>query len=601
MIDIPFAKLHIKKQYRTDLKNKAVKAIGYDTETVNGLCVLLASPTEYVHPKTFDTILEFLTTDRRRGKIGFFYNLKYDFQAILKWLPVEFWDEIHRKGQTRYGDFELIYIPKKMFRIRRLTAKTSRVFSFYDIAQFYKGMSLDAASKTYLGKKKLDTGLNLGELTIEECHTEPIIRYCKNDAKLCEELAEVFIKTCHKQELFPTSFCSPATISARFFQSRAEIPTINRVPKHFLHMAWLAYSGAFITIFKKGYFKKVFEYDINSAYPYAMTQLPNLDDGVFSFVKGNVPEDAELGWLKVRVMIDESDPGYYHPPFVMIRPPLPNYMPCGSFETYVTLAEYEAYQEDVIIEPICGLYWKGTKLNVRYPFLDVVEYLYKTRKSIKDPASNYFLKICLNGFYGKNFQKIIDRDEDSKTFGKLNTGNFFNPFYASYITALCRVMVFEALKKCPVEAQIGCFTDSILTTIPLTMPLSDRLGDWQFSQAGELLMVGCGVYTFRGDKGLKTKARGFHTTSKIDLFEIFRAHPDVVTVPISVMTNISFSQAMIQKKPQDMNLLVKNERLININFDIKRMWEGRFDCTQDALEKNIDSLPIPYYDYIERG
>lgn len=594
MLDIPFNKLHIRKQYRGRPKDREITIIGYDTETVDGLCILLASPTEYIHPKSFDSILEFLTTKRRRGKIGFFFNLKYDFQAILKWLPSEFWAEIHTKGSTTYGDYEIIYIPKKMFRIRRLTASKSRVFTFFDISQFFKGMTLDTASKKYLGKEKIDSGADLKNLTVDDCHRPEVIKYCKHDAFLCQELAEHFVRTCNSQDLYPSNFCSPASISTRFFQSRGEIPTINRVPKLYLNMAWLCYSGAFITIFKRGYFKEVFEYDINSAYPFAMSQLPNIDGGVFGMKKGSPPPDAMLGWLKVRASIDPSDEGFYHPPFVMIRPPYPNYMPCGIFETYITLAEFEAYQDSLVLEPISGLYWKPTQ-ELRFPFRDVIDYLYKTRKATDDQATNYFLKICLNGFYGKNLEKILIRDEDNLHFGKLQTGNYFNPFYASYITALCRIMVYEALRKTSQKAQVGCFTDSIITLDPLDIPLSDELGEWQFSQKGELLLVGCGVYTLRGERNLKTKARGFHTTSKMDLFDIFKKDKSATAIPISVVSNISYPRAMIQGREQDMNLLVDEIRQIDINFDVKRMWDEYFTCAGDALEKIIDSLPVPLY------
>lgn len=600
MLDLPFEKLLLKKQYRVKGKDKKVKLRGYDTETVNGVCTLLACSDDFIHPRSFDTILEFLTRKRNRGTLGFFYNLRYDFQSILKWLSTDHWIEIHQTGKTQYGDYTLTYIPKKLFSIQRWVnrkKKKTRRFSFYDIAQYYKGMTLDMAAKKYLKKQKKEHGKDIAHLTEQDCYDPKVIEYCKYDAKLCEELAVLFLETCWKTGLYPTTFCSTASISGKYFLKECDIPNLNPLMKTNsgrakIHAAWLAYSGAYITVFKRGYFRKVYEYDLNSAYPYAMTQLPNIEDGSFFFQKGP-PPDLPLGWLRVIAKITPDHYGYYHPPFPILRPGLPNFMPSGQFLSYITLAEYNAYKHEYDLQPDMGLYWFPKASKVRYPFRDAVLHLYRERQDTDDPNLNYFYKICLNAFYGKNLERTLIRDPNHDDYGKFTTGNFFNPFYASYIVALTRIQVFKALRALTWGGLIGCFTDSVLTTEKLPLPLSKELGEWQISEQGELLMVGCGVYSMRGQK-LKTKVRGFHTTSRIDLFDIFKSMPDTDTIKLKVKHNVSPITALIQKRPKEMNLIETVDREVHINFDSKRLWKGSFKCAKEMFEKNIDSLPIDY-------
>ena len=98
-INPPFDKLVFKKQVRYQIKPKHnIKTIGYDTETRNGQAFLISdSIGRHCNPQSFDDILYFLCCDTTRSHLGFWFNLKYDFQAILKWLPPEDWKTILKK------------------------------------------------------------------------------------------------------------------------------------------------------------------------------------------------------------------------------------------------------------------------------------------------------------------------------------------------------------------------------------------------------------------------------------------------------------------------------------------------------------------------
>lgn len=594
--------LLIKKQYRAHPKPKyEVNTLGYDTETIGGKCALIAcSDGRYCIPDSFDDIVNILCNKKTYGSFGFFYNIKYDFNAILKWLPETLWLEIYHKGEAEVSllngkVIRIYYIPQKFLKIRYYNrGKAGKAFSFFDISQYYGKMSLNKASKKYLNKEKKDSGYDLATLTIEQIRTDKTIGYCIYDAKLTKWLADHWVDICHKNDLYPSNFSSTASISARYFNERVDIPTINSFLKNdyrkkLLLYPWSAVSGAFISVFKRGYFEKVYVYDINSAYPFQMSLLPDIRKGTFKKSK-RVIKDAKLGWLRAKIKISTDDIGYYHPCFPILRDRLSNYYPVGSFQSYITLLEYNELKQYFDISPMDGLYWIPEVED--YLFKNTINDIYKTRKTTDDSNINFFLKIILNSIYGKFLERHPILDMDDENFKKFQTGNFFNPFYASYILAGTRVQIFKQLLKLNSNSIIAVFTDSIITSDPLDINIDNKLGGWGYEGSGEAVVIGCGVYTIKYENAIKTKIRGFHTTSKINLFDIIKSNKSKNKLTIQIKINISPLTSIIQKRTNDMNLILDDVKEIDINFDTKRLWIGSFKNSHELLEKTVDSQPI---------
>lgn len=609
MQTIDFDKLDIRKQYRsTPAPNYDVKVIGYDTETIKGKARLICSPTGDCIPKSFDDILLFFCTNKTRNHTGFFYNLKYDFQAILKWLPVEYWKEIYQKGQIEYPSnksknavYVISYLPAKMISIKHITypknkrRRHSRTWKFYDISQYYGKRPLDDVAKEYLNASKVKIKADIANLTMSDIRSPEIRRYCRRDADLTEKLAIRWIEICHKNELYPSNFCSPASIAARYFQSHVEFPTINRFLKPstrpLLHIIWNTVAGAFICCYKRGTFDRVYEYDINSAYPAEMAKLPDISRGRFFYKRDGYRDDAHLAWLRVFVTI--TDDGFYNPPLPILRRNLPNYNPVGFFETYITLTEYHALKDIYKIDIVESVNWVPDQ-DPFYLFKDIVETSYTRRKQTDDENINYFLKIVLNGIYGKNLEKHRILDETDEKYGLWRTGPLFNPCYASYILAGSRLKVFDLLQKIDDKYKVACFTDSILSTERLkNIGESQTLGDWCFNQTGRAVIIGCGVYSLKPKgKPVKSKVRGFNTTSKVSLFDILKAQYKNEKIEIDIKTNVSIMRSIIRKNPATMNFILDETKDININFDSKRFWFDNFKRAGDILEKTVDSFPI---------
>jgi len=622
MARIPFKSLFLNKQFRFQSKSCSdFEVIGYDTETIEGRVQLIAnSYGDIAHPDNFFDCLDFLCRKSTRNSIGFFYNLKYDFQAILKWLEPAFWETLYKEGTieilapNKIGIFTIFYIPQKFLKIRYKTDRNkTRTWNFYDIAQYYGRMKLDNAAFKYLNEHKRDIHKwDLTKLTIEDMRHPEIIEYCVHDAVLAQKLAVFFIKLCNRMNLYTKNFSSPASISVRYFSTNVKFPTINRFinkPDYhsYIEYAWEATRGAFINVFKRGYFPKVYVYDINSCYPHQMRQLPDISKGRFSYRQG--PPDPEFthGWLKARVYIDPNEKGGYTPCLLKYRKQHSNFFPSGEFETYITLLEYERLKYYYELDIIDGIYWKPYN-EISYFLKDAIEQTYIERTKTDDVNIRYFLKIVLNGLYGKFLEKhkcLVDIKNIGK-LGMLETGNLFNPFYASYILAGSRLQLFDALVSTDPKNIIACSTDSVMTKKPMpNLDISNNLGAWSIDHEGEAIVIGCGVYSMRDkDNNLKTKLRGFHIVNvnkedenkrdKYDLFSMIKNQHKSKEIIINTITNITPLKAIIQKMPERMNFLISDIKCININFDKKRLWLGSFKNAGELLTKNYDSLPIDY-------
>jgi len=100
--------------------------IGWDTETYKGYARLIANSTgqyliieeQKVSEDTFARILQFLTKKTWRGTHGFFWNIDYDFFAILKYAGENFAKELYENGEAKWKDYKISYIPKKRLRYK---------------------------------------------------------------------------------------------------------------------------------------------------------------------------------------------------------------------------------------------------------------------------------------------------------------------------------------------------------------------------------------------------------------------------------------------------------------------------------------------------
>lgn len=586
-----------RKQNRVKTTYKEKKIIGIDTETRKGKAFLICdSLGNWIRVENWENAFKFLTQHHFRNSINFFWNIDYDFFGILKYLPKNIWEMIWDFGQADYGQYKIKYIPEKYFSL----IYQRHEYRFYDLLNFYN-MSLNSASKTYLNEEKLEVDVTkFNSQKFIEQNFEKIKEYCIRDAQLTAKLGQILKE---KFKVLNVDFEKPfsvAYISSNYFINQTEIPIFRYA--EYQQWALDSYFGGRFEVFKRGYFPKVYIYDINSAYPYQISKLLDISKGYW-IKNTNKIDDAEIGFIKVRYSQEDD--------YIALLPYRQNslvYFPNWKNREFVINLDEFKYIDKILkknLEIIDA--WLFFPNEVVYPF-QIVEKIYYERKKLEktDPTMAYTLKILLNSFYGKFIERqnhymqinnpyiaeIVKQNGDIKEYyiNIEKTGNLFCPIYANLITSRTRLQLFDIMRRYKKEI-IACATDSITLTKPI-MSESDKLGEWKLSGEGELVILGSGVYSLKNDGIVKTHCRGFVQPHRINLFELCEKYKNKKNIKINYTKVIKLGEVLAHDIKYDMNCLnefVELEKLLDINFDEKRKWHRNFENCYDVLHNIIDS------------
>lgn len=268
-----------------------------------------------------------------------------------------------------------------------------------------------------------------------------------------------------------------------------------------------AYAGGRIEICKMGnYCGKIYDYDINSAYPFVMRDLPSLAQGWWKHGTGKPPAGFTLVRCKYRF---HRGLAFY--PLFFRTDKMQIYFPCEG-EGWYWWPEYHASRLCPGIVDVIEWYHFVPDTDIK-PFSWIADY-YETRKQwVKFPTEEWqkggekIIKLGLNSLYGKTAQQLGGTGLAPPTYHQME--------WAGYITASTRARLFEAAMSDP-ECIIGFATDGIFSNRPLQIPLSDKkeIGMWELKTFSGLTMVMAGVYWWHKEgKKYEHFSRGFDKES----------------------------------------------------------------------------------------
>ena len=571
----PYNRLKFKKRsgYKKRLINKTDHR-GFDTETnYKGDIMLLCDDTgRHIWKPDLREILQFLTYKDYRKTINWFYNLSFDIESVLKMLPEDKLIEILKTNETVYEGFKLFYLPQKAFKV---SDKSKHSLYYWDIAQFY-GTSLDNASKQYLGDNKSVSDIkSLMTYLWSDKVKDVVYKYCIHDCDLTRRLAERMHKGVLDCNISFSKPFSRASLAETAFLENCDIPQYLDAPRDVNKYFYWSYYGGWFELFKRGYHNShIIEYDINSAYPYAMLNLPDLRGMDWKdTVKRH--KDAVVGVYLVSVTPQTKK--YITP--AQIRTESLSVHPQSSLLKYVTHIELETLQQDYKVKILTG--YEGFIDHPTYPFRDYVLKLYEDKKNYKgmDDMMYDCIKRVLNGFYGKNIQRVGGR-----------IGNCFNPIYASLITSSCRRQIWDAVKD-NMDNVIGIQTDSIITSEEIDLNIGDKLGEWSKSEYKEGIFLLSGIYELNGDVK-KTKIRGYET--KLALKELLMKNPLKDAVEVVKEKPLHLKQCLIRKDVtvSQTNQFMNDVKTISCKYDQKRVWGDDCENWKDFCSNTYDSTPL---------
>ena len=289
----------------------------------------------------------------------------------------------------------------------------------------------------------------------------------------------------------------------------------NAVPKYARDAAMRSYFGGWFELMCHGYIEgKMYEYDINSAYPYIISTLPCLLHGKWTHYKRPMHETAPLAPFKVgnitlvHCTVRGTDP---YIGSMLHRNLQGNILRPHSTAGWYWHHEVQAAQRAGLIDSIDIDEWVSYEPCSCKPPIRGIRGLYDNRLAIgKNSSQGKAYKLIYNSDYGKFAQSVGD-----PVFG--------NSIYASLTTAGCRTQILDAIATHPEGSKAVAMvaTDGVyfLSRHP-TLPLSEVLGEWEETEHDNMTLFKPGVYwddkareaISRGDSAM-FKARGVNARS----------------------------------------------------------------------------------------
>jgi DNA polymerase type B, organellar and viral len=508
-------------------------AIDGEGVTVNGEhhYVLLSVGDKSLHKNgahlDYESIWAFLwdqfLEDTTATYVGFF--LGYDFAQWLRTLPEERARMLlsaqgiaSRRRQrsnsnptpfpVRFNGWEFDMLPHRRFKLRPENSKEPWLY-ICDAGSFFQTSFLTAIDPEHWTTPLLSTE----EMAIivegkqrrqVAAFDDTMIQYNVTENVVMSRLMGELHKglTSIGVSLKRSQYFGPGQAASEWLQQTASIDALEviaHVPKPVREAAIASYYGGWFEIRRHGHVKgPSWQYDINSAYPHIIAQLPCLKHGYWT--QSGTNTKYVLMHVVLKSLATTFGPAPYRTPEGRIMRPM-------SVQGWYWKHEIEAaYEAGLLHDHALIQSWSlVSSCNCEPPLKDVAK-LYEIRRQMgKDTAIGRAAKLVYNSVYGKFAQSA-------------GQPRWANPIYASLITSGCRTMILKALATHPLGASACSMiaTDSVLfSAAHPSLAVSDQLGDWSVKESDNLMLFAPGIYwddkaraRIREGKSLSLKSRG---------------------------------------------------------------------------------------------
>lgn len=418
--------------------------------------------------------------------ISFFWNMKQDLIDITGF-------EFTQAGWTISG----YYGQPTFFTATKKGARIDFVDSY-----LWFSTSLAQAAKVYcpeLPKLPMPKGLGNKRFTKKD---HDFVDYAMQDAIIGARLGRM-IDDMHTQLDIKPSL-SLASMSASVFSNHFLKHEICQVPHKFLRGAVYAYHGGknnVITGAAPAWHMDINSYDVSSAYPYSMTQLPGYADvsNYKEWKRGHsrirrVPDD---GVYLISGKVSNCEwPSLFHHDFSPIK---------GESIKDVWTTGYELNEalrtREIKLTSLKGLYYDAPDSEDR-PLKRFADHFYSAKESAKDDVQKFRNKIVVNSLYGKFIQtkEVYADDGSGNVIRQKVAAGMFQPMIAGTITGHTRSIMHYLEHE--LEA-IHTATDGIYTyNHPNKLKLPKKgLGSLKYEGSGTLALVRNKLYVLYAEDG----------------------------------------------------------------------------------------------------
>lgn len=422
--------------------------------------------------------------------IHFWFGGNYDASMILRELPHRHLRMLHDFTRTVWNGWEIEHIPHKWFKVKRGNVGCK----IYDVFSFFTTSYLRALENFKIGTQAERDRIAQGKASREIfmwSEIEEIKEYWKLELKLGPPLMTALRDVFRDAGYVPRSWHGPGALARMALKRHKVYDAMAKTPVDVQIAAQYAFAGGRFELFQAGHIQgRVYNADINSAYPHFATKLPNLNRGKWRHVRHYTPDRFGVYHIRYATQPDNSRAF-----------PLFRRLPNGSVvwpsntEGWYWNPEAELVKDDPDAAFLEGWIFEETDSTDR-PFAWLSEY-YDKRKRLKNAgsAAEYTFKLIINSVYGQLAQRAgwNRKDHTAPRSHQLE--------WAGYITSACRAEVYRKAAACGSKL-ISIDTDGIYSATPIPgCDTGKRLGQWETTEYTDGIFWQSGIYCLQSDLG----------------------------------------------------------------------------------------------------
>lgn len=521
--------------------------------------------------------LDFLYSQYHRYPHGIhvWFSGDYDINMILQGLSKEEMSELNEGSYVIVDGFVVRYTPRHTFdlKLARQFGNRQESARFYDSWGFFQGSFINAIEEYFPNHPDLPIIKEGKEnRSIFDVSDEDFIRkYCINECRLLVEMMEKLHKALDNTKYTPLSrYDGAGAVGTRMMQVEGIKESMADTPKQVQELARYAYYGGRneITCIGNSEKRDVFAYDVNSAYPFSMLELPDLTKGIWRHTKlvSDIPAwpftMVHIKWCFHRtdlpfyplpwrdtdgsVLFPRQGEGWYWQPEIDV---FLEY--CAMF--YIAQSEYELIES-----------WEFETDFYTQPFAFVKDvYAQRREYKVNGDFTHMPLKLGLNSLYGKMAQQV---------------GNHKPPYHqlewAGYVTSLTRSLLLKAALLRPLDVLMFA-TDAIYSASKLPFTDSKDLGGWECDYYSGITIAQSGVYWLKKDGNWIGHSRGFGKGSVCRDYVLEGWNHNVLQLPIVLTRFITMKSVNAGLEPyENWRKWITKDRLLCITPTGKRILSG---------------------------
>lgn len=471
--------------------------------------------------------------------------------------------EIYRNNTIVWEGYTISYFPRKIFSVSKegfngktIARKVLDIWGYCQSAFLKACEDWDVATKEEL--KPIQEGKDRRDIfTWDELEYIAIYNEKELDlmARLSQKIFEGVKEACEIADLpivpTPGDLYGPGAIARKLLKKiewpnnlgRTTIPEYNKkiflqtveqaeeIQKEYLLTFPIiaSYYGGRIEAAATGRFKKVYDYDLHSAYPSAIVRLPFIPNELKmraypNSFKGYAIDQAKKNRaIGMYYVLWKFPPGWQWYPFPTRQKKYQNvYYPANGqgwiaspelFAALDTIEDCEKYIRIYYTWTVPGSegYGGGEKPvpdNLKSMVAIIIERMYTVRVEAKKAGlkgAQMALKLILNSMYGKLLQQIGV---------SLKKPGLFHDLVASWITSWTRAMIYRAIAiHRKTKTVVAIQTDGIVAKKKLNLVLTPALADWEVEELPDYRQLLPGLYDYqKPGEPRKVRRRGMPKT-----------------------------------------------------------------------------------------